>query len=338
MTWREQTTKEHRSTRQKAARWLRPVMVAALLLRCANVFGAPASDEDQKFDHALRDQVKQGSSGDRIQVIVSTKPGTRDRVLKRLVTEGGKVNGGYALTDAVVANLSKGQARKLAKEGDVVTISSDATVYSDGLAVQAVGGANNSPYTLRGTLGLDTVSSVATSKTFTPFANNYNSAVNGYVTSSNPTAVIGSGSRVTVVDAGLLGTRAGFLVRFDAVFGDGPSQIPYGSQITSVSLTLSSRGDGSSTATAGVYRMLADWSPSSSWASMLTSGMGIQRDNVEAAASADASVVNLANGTHVFTGAGMVDAVQSWANGAPNRGWLLWQSSNNSWSVNTNFS
>src|SRR6185436_17935235 len=252
--------------------------------------------------------------------------------------EGGKVNGGYALTDAVVANLSKGQARKLAKEGDVVTISSDATVYSDGLAVQAVGGANNSPYTLRGTLGLDTVSSVATSKTFTPFANNYNSAVNGYVTSSNPTAVIGSGSRVTVVDAGLLGTRAGFLVRFDAVFGDGPSQIPYGSQITSVSLTLSSRGDGSSTATAGVYRMLADWSPSSSWASMLTSGMGIQRDNVEAAASADASVVNLANGTHVFTGAGMVDAVQSWANGAPNRGWVLWQSSNNAWSVHTNLS
>jgi hypothetical protein len=114
--------------------------------------------------------------------------------------------------------------------------------------------------------------------------------------------VIGSGSRVTVVDGGLLGTKAGFLVRFDAVFGDGPGQIPYGSQITSVSLTLSSRGDGSATATAGVYRMLADWSPASSWASMLTSGLGIQRDNVEAAAAADASVVNLANGTHVFTG------------------------------------
>src|SRR6185503_10891174 len=41
---------------------------------------------------------------------------------------------------------------------------------------------------------------------------------------------------------------------------------------------------------------------------------------------------------HVFTGTGMVDAVQSWANGAPNRGWLLWQSSNNAWSVHTNLS
>ena len=57
--------------RQKAARWLRPLMVVALLLRCANVFGAPA-DDDQKFDHKLRDEVRQGSSHDRIQVIVST--------------------------------------------------------------------------------------------------------------------------------------------------------------------------------------------------------------------------------------------------------------------------
>src|SRR6185436_5852837 len=166
VTWREQTTKEHRSTRQKAARWLRPVMVAALLLRCANVFGAPASDEDQKFDHALRDKVKQGSSGDRIQVIVSTKPGARGQMMKRLAADGGKVNGQYALTDAVVVTLSKGQARKLAKDGDVVAISYDAPVYSDGLAVNAVGAANNSPYTLRGTLGLDAVSSVAATRTF----------------------------------------------------------------------------------------------------------------------------------------------------------------------------
>jgi hypothetical protein len=108
--------------------------------------------------------------------------------MKRLAAEGAKVNGQYALTDAVVVSLSKGQARKLAKNGDVVAISSDAPVYSDGLAVNAVGAANNSPYTLRGTLGLDAVSSVATSKTFTPLANGYNSAVNGYVTSSNPTA------------------------------------------------------------------------------------------------------------------------------------------------------
>jgi len=226
VTWREQTTKEHRSSRQKAARWLRPVMVAALLLRCANVFGAPAGGDDQKFDHALRDTVKQGSSSDRVQVIVSTKPGTRARVLKRVVGGGGRVNGGYALTDAVVANLSKGQARKLAKDGDVVAISSDAPVFSDGLAVDAVGAAGNFPYTLRGTLGLDVVSSVATTKTFAQGANGYAGGVNGYVTSSSPLNPIWSSTRVGVMDGGLLGAKGGMLVRFDGLFGDAIGRAP----------------------------------------------------------------------------------------------------------------
>ena len=67
MTWREDTTTEHRSTRQRASRWLRPLMVAALLLRCTSVFGAPAGDdEDRKLDGSLRHQVKQGSSSERV--------------------------------------------------------------------------------------------------------------------------------------------------------------------------------------------------------------------------------------------------------------------------------
>ena len=50
------------------------------------------------------------------------------------------------------------------------------------------------------------------------------------------------------------------MVRFDNLFGDGANQIPYGSLITSATLTVSGRGDGSSSATAGLYRMLVDWS------------------------------------------------------------------------------
>jgi hypothetical protein len=76
---------------------------------------APASDADQKFDHALRDKVKQGGSHDRLRVIVSTRPGARGKVARRLAVEGAKVNGQYALTDAVVATLSEGagpQARQ----------------------------------------------------------------------------------------------------------------------------------------------------------------------------------------------------------------------------------
>ncbi|HZI81099.1 MAG TPA: S8 family serine peptidase, partial [Vicinamibacterales bacterium] len=339
MTLRVETTEEHRSSRQRAARWLRPLMVVGLLLRCADVFGAPAKDHDQKFDHVLRQQVRQGSSSDGIKVIVTTKPGKRGAVVKRLIHDGAKVNAQYALTDAVVARLSKGQARKLAKDGDVVAISSDAKVHSDGLAVEAVGAAANSPYTLRGTLGLETVSSVAASKTFTQGVNGYSAGVNAGLASQWPTWTSGTASRVTVIENGSSGNNSsGIMVRFDALFGDGANQIPYGSQITSVSLTVVSRGDGSPTASASVYRVLAPWNAASSWASMTTSGAGLQRDNVEVGSSSDASVSDLTELTHVFTGGGMVDAVQSWANGAPNRGWLLWQSSSRAWTVNSHHS
>jgi hypothetical protein len=204
-------------------------------------------------------------------------------------------------------------------------------VVSDGLAVEAVGAANNSPYTLRGTLGLETVSSVTATKTIT-------ASVNAAVSSQSPYSTIGSSSRVTVVDGGLLGAKAGMMIRFDNLFGDAADQIPYGSQITSVSLTFVTKGDGLPNASASVYRMLADWNANSSWASMATSGLGLQRDNVEVVSSADATFSGLNKDTAVFTGAGMVDAVQGWANGGANRGWLLWQTSNNSLTVNTSSS
>src|SRR5688572_7588716 len=133
-------------------------MVVALLFRCATAFGAPANDEERKFDHSLRRQVKQGSSSERVQVIVKPKRGARNRMLKRLIDNGAKVNGQYGLTDGIVVSLPKGLAKKMTADMDVESISSDAPVYADGLAVQAIGSAGNSPYSLRGTLGLETVS------------------------------------------------------------------------------------------------------------------------------------------------------------------------------------
>ena len=80
---------------------------------------------------------------------------------------------------------------------------------------------------------------------------------------------------------------------------------------------MTSRGDSNVTASAGLYRMLVDWNSSASWLTMLTSGPGVQRDDVEAASAADATVANLSVVPSVFAGSGMVNAVQSWANGAP---------------------
>ena len=82
MTWREETTTEQRSARQRASRWLRPILVAALILRCTSVFGAPAGDdEDRKLDGSLRHRVRQGDSSERVSVIVTPKRGARARIL-----------------------------------------------------------------------------------------------------------------------------------------------------------------------------------------------------------------------------------------------------------------
>ena len=66
MTWREEASTERRA-RQRASRWLRPILVAALILRCTTVFGAPAGDdEDRKLDGSLRHRVRQGSSSENV--------------------------------------------------------------------------------------------------------------------------------------------------------------------------------------------------------------------------------------------------------------------------------
>ena len=74
--------------------------------------------------------------------------------------------------------------------------------------------------------------------------------------------------------------------------------------------------------------MLVEWPETATFNSVTTSGAGIQFDDVEARAAADASVGNLANGvTKTFQGAAVTATLQTWANGAPNYGWALWQES-----------
>jgi hypothetical protein len=77
--------------------------------------------------------------------------------------------------------------------------------------------------------------------------------------------------------------------------------------------------------------MLVNWSSASTWNSMATSGPGIQFDNVEARSTPDATISPLNSATQSFTGAGLAATVQSWANGAPNYGWVLWQNNASTW-------
>ncbi len=81
--------------------------------------------------------------------------------------------------------------------------------------------------------------------------------------------------------------------------------------ITSATLKVAQLADGASTASASLYRVLVSWGASSTvtWNSMSTSGPGMQRDNVEASAMADATTTNLTlTGLRTFSGAGLTSS------------------------------
>ncbi len=114
------------------------------------------------------------------------------------------------------------------------------------------------------------------------------------------------------------------LIRFDNVFGNGPNQVPYGSTITSATVSLYLSGVSSSGGAAAMHRMLVTWPETATYNSMTTSGPGIQHDNVEARAVADAYSNVSVGGTKSFP---VTATVQDWANGAPVYGWTVWRNS-----------
>jgi hypothetical protein len=221
----------------------------------------------RKLDQQLQRRADDGHGGQDVRVIVRLKPGARALAAQKLQRRNGRLRQAFALVDAVSADLPASQIARFAEDDDVLSVSSDAVVMSDGVASS-------------------------------------------------------SGVRV---QNGLAG--AWMLLRFDNLFGPDPNQIPMGSTITSVTLNVHHNSDGATTGSAALRRMHADLSAASTWLSLLTSGPGLQFDGVEAS-SANATVSNLAAiSAKTFSGSGFTSTVQAWANGDPNRGWALWQSS-----------
>jgi len=126
------------------------------------------------------------------------------------------------------------------------------------------------------------------------------------------------------------------LIRFDNMFisGGGASRIggslPDGATIVSAFLKLrtgTATGDESpSPQIFNLHRMIATWDETATWNSMTTSGVGIARDNIEAATAVTAS----ATGGNVAVLGGLVvfdvtADVQIWSsnNSLSTRGWLI---------------
>ena len=310
-----------RRTRRSAG-W-RTAVVALLLMVAGtgvphaqkNTPGALPASHKAHLDGPLADHLGRAGDSDLERVIITLQPGAKHGLLRALRAQGFQAKNDFSVIEAFAGELPRGLLRALQHHPDVVSISTDAAMRPMSLTTSVTGTALNTAHTLRTTLGLD-ISGAAASRTYQQGDTNaYGSAVDTFVDSLAPWTNY-SASTFGWVDSGGTGSPAGALIRFEQLFGAGAGQIRTDPTITSVTLRIGQYADGSATASAGLYRMLVPWSAASTYQSMTTSGVGIQRDNVEAAMSADANISGLSTwGYRTFSGAALTASVQAWANG-----------------------
>ncbi len=160
-------------------------------------------------------------------------------------------------------------------------------------------------------------------------ANGFGSNVDTYVDAGNVTANNATNVDLQVdLDDGAGDPTTQTLIRFDDLFGTGPGQIPYGSYITSASLTVNVNNVSDPGATIGLHAMLSSWTDTSNWSSL--SG-GVSTNGVEAAVTADSVLASpAATGSVTFTG--LASRLQSWVSGgSANQGWVVVSNSTNGW-------
>ena len=161
----------------------------------------------------------------------------------------------------------------------------------------------------------------------------YQGVVDTQLRQAAPTTNYGSSTTDLLVDAATPGqsNASQALLRFDNLFGSQSSQIPAGAQIIEAALVLESTNPG---AGGRLHRMLAPWSASSTWSSLVN---GIQANNIEALSEYKASVgsevltplVPIANRLSVDVTAD----IQAWSGGEINRGWVFvpWTNGTDGW-------
>lgn len=329
----------HTSSPNRFRRW--HVALAAALVAAFATTGLAGPRPQKvrkvgKLDRFLSARVADRTAdSDLVDVIITARPGAKRRgLVGALRAQGALVRTDHSIVDAVTARVPAGMLRILTNDPDVAAISLDAPIGPAGLATNVSGNASGEPYSLRATLGLVQPATASVTRTFRQGANGYEGAIDAGVDQWLPASSFGQVTPLRLEGEGV--HPAYPMIRFDGLFGNGTNQIPYGSRITSVSLRLTLDASQAGGALARMHRMLVPWTAASTWNSMTVSGAGLQRNNVEAMAAPDATTtIPGSAGTMTFSGAGLVTAMQSWVDGAPNNGWMIWQSSSNYTTVRT---
>ncbi|WP_083861939.1 DNRLRE domain-containing protein [Halogeometricum pallidum] len=152
--------------------------------------------------------------------------------------------------------------------------------------------------------------------TFQQGSGGYAGTQDTYLRESSPTTGYGSATTLVVDtdEPSKSGRKTHGLLRFDGIVGTGTGQIPTGATVTSATLSLRTVDPGNG---ASLHRMRTTWSESSTWSSL---GSGVQTNDAEAAATADAKTGATSTGT---TTVDVTKSVQAWVGGAANLGWAF---------------
>ena len=157
--------------------------------------------------------------------------------------------------------------------------------------------------------------------------NGYTGTTDTFLDLLSPTA---NNSTSTTLSAGRATTQNSFqtLIKFEDLIGTGANQLPPGSTINSVTLTVYMTATPTFTnPTFSLYRMSAAWTDTSTYSSM---GSGI--DGSEYVFVADQTITDSGVKSYTFaSNARMIASVQAWMNNpSSNQGWYLFCDDNSS--------
>ncbi len=156
-------------------------------------------------------------------------------------------------------------------------------------------------------------------------ANAYSGTVDTYDDVALPAADNSAAALLTADGPAGAADERQVLIRFDNIFGSGPTQIPPGSTITSATLTVNVSNAYATTDYVRFNRMKQAWSATNSWSTFGSSPWnatgGIQADDLEAVAAADITTNNISTGSQSIA---VTTSLQAWsADPASNFGWVI---------------
>lgn len=139
------------------------------------------------------------------------------------------------------------------------------------------------------------------------------------------TTTILDGNPNATADANNDGGESQVLMRFDAIIGRQPRQIPPGATIHSAKLLVSAFDQGT---TVNLHRMLVPFERSATWNTMVS---GVSADGLEASRHKDSFTFGKISANSSQITFDVTDTVQAWVNGEDNHGWVFINTGGNGW-------